>query len=254
MLAWILFAHLAAASPPLCERGAVIDLNHHPVVALGDSSEEARVSLENSASRLETDYAPSGFDFTAHTFTAQAFLDSKALTRKALENGGYLHVAHGIGLESCDSWVATCTVTYDPAPVEVVLAEQALAKAKKAAAMASVMICDPERTREHRIKAPAPAGPIKVPAGQATQGDNVWTIWINPPFTRQSWSQVVAIKDDRLVSATSDNDGLFCKPTGLDDLCVNTEAVFALTDGKPFSISTTVKDYFKTLRYCEVTR
>ncbi|MES2641049.1 MAG: hypothetical protein V4850_16280 [Myxococcota bacterium] len=147
-------------------------------------------------------------------------------------------------------------MTFDAAPVEVRLAEEKLAAAKKRVTMQSIMVCDPDGTREHAIKAPQPAKALKVPPGQAAQGDGTLIIYvIEDGGQHQEYGQQrVKIAEGKFVSATSTVPGVFCEARSFADLCVNTEAVFTLSKGAPFSVSTEVDWYEMMLSGCTVSR
>ena len=251
---FLLFVHTSSATTPACEGGAVIDLNLHSVVTLSQYAEEVHVALEGSVAKLDRDYAPAGFSSEEKTFTVQAFLDSKALARTALEKGGYLRVINGMFLESEGGFQEECLLTYEAAPVEVMVAQQRLAEAQKKAAMTSLMVCDPDGSREHSIKAPPPAGRIKVPIGQAAQGDGVMSILVESTDYKSIASQAVTIQGGRFTSASEDSLGIFCQASSFEDLCVNTEVAFAQTGGQPFRISTEVDWYGMSLSGCTVSR
>jgi len=249
-------AAAAVASPPVCEGGAVIDLNLHPVVSLAEYAEEVAVWYEDGKDRIDHDYdVPVGFSAEARTFDAKTYLDSKGLTRAAIEKGGYLRFRNGSFLFSEGGFEEQCLLTYDKPPVDVMVAEQKLEEARKKQAMASVMICDPDETRSHAIKAPGPAGPIKIPIGQAAQNDTVFTISVSQAEDyRALGTQTVKIAGGKFVSAVSEPAGMFCSATSFDDMCVNTEAVFALTGWKPFTVNAEVDWYEMVLARCTVSR
>ncbi|MDP2307875.1 MAG: hypothetical protein Q8P18_17750 [Pseudomonadota bacterium] len=259
-LALFLVASASAATPPDCKDGALIDLNVNPVVSVDPGSDEAIVSIVEVGKPATYDPSPLappvGFVASSWSFTAEAYLETKGLTRGALERGGFVRLQHGIELESDGGYSTDCLLTYDAAPVEVRLAEEKLAAAKKRVTMQSVMVCDPDGTREHTIKAPSPASALKVPPGQAAQGDGSLIISVSADGGDHSTlgQQTVKLAGGKFVSAASTVPGVFCDARSFADLCVNTEAVFSLTKGAPFSVSVEVDWYEMVLSECTVSR
>ncbi len=256
-LVTFLMAPAFAAAPPACKDGAVIDLNVNPVVSVDAASEGAFVTVEGgkAASPDHVDLMSSGFTASAWVFSGAAYLEGKGLTRAALERGGYLRLQHGVFLESEGEISTECLLTYDVAPLEVRLAEEKLAAAKKRQAMETLLVCDPEGTLQHAIKAPQPTGAIKVPPGQAAQGDAVLTLTVATSGEfKIIGEQTVKIAGGKFVSATSSAPAVFCEAHSFGDLCVNTEAVFALTKDAAFSVSTGVDWDEQTLSECAVSR
>jgi hypothetical protein len=199
---------------------------------------------------------PPGFTVSSWSFAAEGYLETKGLKRGALERGGFIRLQHGIFLESEGGYSTDCLLTFDAAPVEVRLAEEKLAAAKKRVTMQSVMVCDPDGTREHAIKAPQPAKALKVPPGQAAQGDGTLIVYVmEDGGQHQEYAQQrVKIAEGKFVSATSTVPGVFCDARSFADLCVNTEAVFTLSKGAPFNVSTEVDRYEMMLSGCTVSR
>lgn len=252
-----LFIVRAFAATPACKDGSVIDLNVNPVVSVDAASEGAFVTVEGGkdASPDIVELMSPGFAASGWAFSGAAYLEGKGLTRAALERGGYLRLQHGIFLESEDELSTECLLTYDVAPLEVRLAEEKLAAAKKRQEMQTMLVCDPEGTHQHAIKAPQPTGSIKVPPGQAAQGDAVLTLTVATSGEFQIiGEQTVKIAGGKFVSAASSTPVVFCDAHSFDGLCVNTEAIFALTKGAAFSVSTGVDWDEQTLSECAVSR
>lgn len=258
MLFALVFSGLAtAAAPPACKDGAIIDLNVDPVVSIVPTSEDAILTIEGGKTTKEdrVSLASPGFVTTGMTFSASEYLARNGLNRQALERGGFLRVIHGIFLESEGESSTECLLTFDAPPVQVRIAEEQLAAAKRRQQMQSVMECDPQGTRDHAIKAPQPAKAIRIPPGQGAQGDGVLTIFISTAkdFTTIG-EQKIQVAGGKMVSSKTATPALFCEPRGLTDLCVNTEDVFTLTGNGPFNVSTEVDWFEMSLSSCTVSR
>ncbi len=248
-----------AANPPVCEGGAVIDLNLHPVVALAEYADQLSIDLEGGPAQMERvgSYdTPVGYSSEARTLDVQVFLESKGLSRSALERGGHLLVHNGMFMFDEGGFTERCMLTYDKPSLDVVVAEQQLEEAKRAAARASVLECSPSGdTTMHAIKAPAPAKSIAIPGQHvAMVEDGTLSISISTPEHQSIARLDVTIQGEKLAATSPDPAGLFCAASKLEDLCVNTEKVFTLTGGTPFEIYLDFTGSMYLLGRCSVTR
>jgi len=247
----------ASALPPPCAGGVVIDLGATPSIVLDGASQFARLSFEGRAKPLEArieEFDVPGLKSSGWTFSPLEYLEWKGLSDGLLRAGGALRISHGVNLDTELERTETCIVTLDPGPVSVRVAQEQLDAAKKKAAMLSVMICDPNETREHKIKAPVGSGSIKIPIGQAGQNEGLFAIRVETSDSNSLGHQEVTVKGGKFAGASSTTPDLFCNATSFDTMCVNTDMVFKLSGDQSFRISTEVDWFEMILTACLVSR
>jgi hypothetical protein len=259
MLVGLLFAvsRAVAAGPVACKDGAIIDLNVTPVVTLDGAADTAFViGVQGAAETVDiVTLKPPGFAAPAWAFEAARYLEAKGLAPSVLKQGGYLRLRYGTDMESEFELATECLLAYDAAAVSALVAKATRAEDNEHQAMASVMICDPQGSREHAIRAKPPAEDIRIPIGPAAQGDAVMTITVSEAASYASVAeQRVVIKGGKFSSVDAGSGGIFCDAKSFDALCVKPEAVFAKTKDAAFVVSTEVDFFELVLSSCTVSR